>query len=171
MRRVALMLLVTCGLTTLAAAADHDVDALVGAIEREYGLHHTNLPWIARAAMKPALWGKGVSLNLKLFEDQPLPESASVEIIDRLTGKSLDPSWCPFIRAHSRRDGERTVIYVKPEGKHLLMLIVSAERRDTTVVKMKVNASDARNWMEDPEGMSARKHKRLSHADGSEPAD
>lgn len=159
MKRVAVVFILLCAFSPLVTAADRDVDAVVNAMEEQYGLHHQNVPWIARAFMKPALWGSGASLSIKLFENQHLPESASLQTLDELIGKALDPSWRPFVRVNSRKDRERTVIYAKGEGKHMLMMIVSAERDETTVLKMKLDTSEARKWVDEPQARRARKDK------------
>lgn len=151
MKRILLVLLLVCACSAVAAAADGDVDAIVKAFEQQYGLRHKNLPWIARAFMKPALAGSGVSMNVKLFEHQSLPDTASLQAIEDIAGKALDESWRPFVRVCSRRDGERTLIYAKGEGQHLLMLIISSEPDETVVLKMKLKPSEAETWIAEPQ--------------------
>jgi len=151
MKRLITVVLLILACSAAATAADRDVDAVVNAIEQQYGMHHTNLPWIARAFIKPALWGTGAKLNMKLFEGQPLPASTSLQSIEEVTRKALDPSWRPFIQANSTRDHEKTVIYAKGDGKHMFLMIVAADREDTTVVKLKLDTSETRRWMDEPQ--------------------
>jgi hypothetical protein len=149
-RPIALLLAILCCCSVLAAAADKDVSAVAKAIEREYGLKHQNLPWIARATMRPLLWGSGVSMSFALFDDQPIPRSVSLQQLDELATKALGPGWNQFVGVESSNDGERTLIYSKIQGKRMHMLIVAAERDETTVLKMKLNASQAMKSFEKP---------------------
>ncbi|HYG99069.1 MAG TPA: hypothetical protein VD837_08050 [Terriglobales bacterium] len=150
MRRAAVVLAVLVVWSSFALAADSNVAAVVNAIERTYGMKHTHLPWIARAAIKPAMWGSGASMKFEVFEDQKLPSSVSVEELGKLASTVLGPDWKVFIRASSVRGKERTVIYVKPDGKHLLMMIVAAERDETAVMKLRLNPEQAQKWMDEP---------------------
>lgn len=133
----------------LATAADSDLNAVVTAIEKTYGLKRTHLPWVARFAAKPAMWGSGARMSFVVFEDQAVPASESSQLSE-LTAKALGPEWRPFVRSESKRQGERTLIYVRPDGKHLLMMIVALERRETSVVKLKLDPDRAEEWIDEP---------------------
>lgn len=134
--------------SSLARAADRELDAVTTAIERAYGIKRTHLPWVARFAAKPAMLGSGVRMSFEVFEDQALPAGAMD--LGEVTAIALGSQWRPFVRSESRRHGELTVIYVRPEGKHLLMMIVAAERDETSVVKLQLDTNIAQEWLEEP---------------------
>ena len=164
MKRLLLVLTILGCFPLAVGAVDTAVNAVARAIERTYGMKHSNLPWIARATMKPFLMGSGVSTDFVMFEHQHLPASASMQDLQDLTEKALGPEWSPFVRSESRKNGERTLIYVKFEGKHMLMLIVSSERNETTVLKMKLDDSKAIEMLKEKAGISI---DRLSDAEAN----
>ena len=160
MKRILVALFIIWMMCVVASAQDRDVQAVVSAIEQRYGLRHRGLPWIAKPFIKTA----GAGMSIELFEDQRLPDSASLKELDDLTSGALGGGWRSFIRVDSRRDHERTLIYAKPEGRHMLLLIVAADAHETTVLKMKLGGTETKNWLENPEHESEQRsgHKRES---------
>jgi hypothetical protein len=142
----------------IAMAADPELNGVVSALESSYGIKRTHLPWVARFAAKPAMWGSGAKMEFEVFEDQGLPLTRTTDL-GEVTGKALGPEWRLFVRTESRRDGERALIYIRPEGKHLLMMIIAAERGETSVLKLKLDPSRAQEWIDDPVEMGKEKQK------------
>lgn len=136
-------------LSPLATAADVELNAVVSAIEKAYGIKRTHLPWVARFAAKPAMWGSGARMEFEVFEGQALPASRSDDL-GEVAGKALGEAWRPFVRSESKKDGERALIFVRPESKHLLMMIVAADRDETTVMKLKLDPKRAQEWFDEP---------------------
>jgi hypothetical protein len=157
MKRLLLVLTILGCFPLAVCAVDTAVNAVARAIESSYGMKQTHLPWIARATMKPFMKGSGVSTDFVTFEHQRLPDSASLEQLQELTQKALGPEWSPFVRSESHKNGERTLIFVKFEGKHMLMLIVSAEHNETTVIKLKMDESKAAEMLKEKAGITISK--------------
>lgn len=157
MKRLLLVLTILGCFPLAVSAVDTAVNAVARAMESSYGMKQTHLPWIARATMKPFLKGSGVSTDFVVFEHQRLPASVSLDELQELTQKSIGPEWSPFVRSESHKNGERTLVFVKFEGKHMLMLIVSAERQETAVVKMKVDGSKAADLLKEKAGITFEK--------------
>lgn len=143
----------------IAAAADAELNSVVSAIEKTYGITRTHLPWVARFAAKPAMWGSGARMEFEVFEDQGIALSRTSDL-GEVTSKALGPEWRLFLRTESRRDGERAFIYVRPEGKRLLMMIIAAERNETSVMKLKLDSGRAQEWIDDPVEMGKEKKNR-----------
>lgn len=153
---IAALLLVA---SSLALAADRDVKTVTRAIEKQYGVKHKGLPLIARMVMKPALWNSGVKLDMAIFEDVPLRPVKSPEI-DSLMGTALGSDWSPFVRSESRKTGERSIIYVRTVGEKLEMMIVSIERDEAVVLKLRVKPQEMQKWIDDPEEMAAHRNRQ-----------
>jgi hypothetical protein len=154
MKRLACIAAILLFASTLVVAADRDVKTVTRAIESHYGVKHHGLPWIARIAMKPALWGSGTKLDLAMFENLPdLTKSNGLEV-DGLMSSSLGSEWSRFIRVESRKTGERAVIYVRNVGDKLEMMITSIEPDEAVVLKLRVKPEEMQKWMDDPEEMA-----------------
>jgi hypothetical protein len=166
MRRVAVVTALIVIASTFAIAADRDVKSVTRAIEKQYGVKHKGLPLIARIVMKPALWGSGVSMDLAMFENLP-PTKANVPELDSVMRNSLGPEWSCFVRAGSRKTGERSVIYVRTEGDKLHMMIVSIEPDEAVVVKLKVKPDEMQKWVDDPTEMALNHRSSNGNAQSS----
>jgi len=56
------------------------------------------------------------------------------------------------VRVTSNRSGEATVIYARPDGKRMRLLIASVERSDISIVQVHVDGKAFRRWADDPGG-------------------
>jgi len=148
MKRIFVLFLLMCiPATTFAADPFKDI---VRAMEHEYGVHHSGLPWFARAFMKPALWRSGVSgLKVANFENVSFsigtPQLRIADCIERTIG----PEWQNVVRVHSRHDNEITYIYMRPNGPRFTMLVVSVESHEATVVQMTLKLEELAKWVDD----------------------
>lgn len=146
-----LVIFMICLATISVSAADPEINAAVKAMKSHYGIKQTHIPWIARAFMKPLLWGSGVRLGFAVFEDQALPSQTTVDELDRVIGPALGPEWHSFITSVSTRNGERTVIFVRTVKNQMQLFIVSAERDETSVVKVRLDKKSIRMWLKEPQ--------------------
>ncbi len=137
------LLAVVCLTSVAASARDQDVAAAVKALESHYGVKETHLPWIARAFVR--------SVGLAVFEDQALPQHATVEELERVIRPALGPEWHSFVTVVSNRDEERNLILARCVGKKIELLIVSAEKDETSVVKVKLDTDDSMRWLQEPQ--------------------
>lgn len=153
MKRVAVAIALVFLTSAVASAGDRDVKTVTAAIEKQYGVKHKGLPLIARIAMKPALWGSGVKMDLAMFENMPALAGHDLEV-DTLLKSTLGPDWTRFVRVESRKTGERNVIYVHTVGDKLEMMIVSIEPDEAVVLKMRIKPEDMQKWIDEPGEMA-----------------
>ena len=135
------------------ASADEFKDA-VKRIESHYGIRriHPHLIGFALFVAKPATWGSGAGgLKVAVFENENGAFKPSSQEVERIMLSSLGPKWQPFVRVHSRRDGEDTIIYAECSGKKMQMLIAAIERNDLTLVRMSIKGKALSRWLVDPE--------------------
>jgi hypothetical protein len=152
-KRLVAVLIFVCCVAAFSHASDRDVQAVVSALEQRYGLHHTDIPWMAKPFMKSS----GLPRDVGLFENQAIPASVSLQELESLASAALGAEWHAFVRVSSRRDNERTLVFAKPEGKHMILLIVSAEAHETTVVKTRLDGTETGKWLNNPENESEKK--------------
>jgi len=79
--------------------------------------------------MKLALWENG-NLTTATGGDADFPE---------VVRAGLREGWQPMVRVWSQRTGERTVVFAKPEGRDLKLLVATAEHSEAVVVQMRIN--------------------------------
>ncbi len=155
MTRRAAVLLILVALTLPAAAAD-GFKSVVKGIEKHYGIKrlHPHLIGFTMFVAKPFMWGSGAGgLKVAVFEsDEGREFRASPADLERIMAESLGGEWQPFVRVHSRRDGEATTIYAQASGKRMRMIIATVESDEIAVVQLNISAAGITKWIEDPEG-------------------
>lgn len=149
---VAALMLCSCA----AFSLDRDVKKVATALEQQCGLKFHKLPWIARAAMKPALWGKGVKLDILAFEGAT-PEPTNLDQIEAAMKDGLGQDWSWFIRTTSKKTNERALIYVRGEAGRFDMMIVSIEPGEAAIVKLRMKPDEMKKWMDEPDEMALHK--------------
>ena len=131
-------------------AADAEFSAIVNRLADQYQKRPMRfmglIDFIANRATP-----HGVShLKMAIFDDVDMsrhpPDSELDSFMERVTGGEFHP----FVKVRSNRDGEQTFIYVRGTGKSVEMLLVSVERSDAVVMKMRLNPEAMGEWMDEP---------------------
>ena len=151
MRAILVLLL----LAVAGNAADREFHEIVRAISDRYHTRPVNIPFMGLVNTftffaRPA----GASrIDLAVFEDLG-DGRMEPEELRRMVGGS----WKPFVQVHSRKSGETTLIFMRPEGRDTRLLITTMERREATVVGLKLNVDALKKWLDEP-GRSARERR------------
>ncbi len=137
-----------------AFAGDKEFDYVVQAIESHYGTTRTHIPFmgVADFFVKVARPAGTSGFKLAVFENiESSPgyrEQAELDQFMRnLSGSGLHP----LVRAHSRRDGESTYIYMGEAGRSTKMLIATFQRNESTVIEVHLNMNTLLKTLEAPE--------------------
>ena len=125
-----------------ARAGDKEFGLLVRYVESHYHAHrsHRFLLGFASFAVN-VVRPEGVrGIKLALWENQNLTASngADADFPD-VVHAGLDEGWQPMVRVWSRRSGERTVVFAKPEGNDMKLLVATVESDEAVVVQMRIN--------------------------------
>jgi hypothetical protein len=62
---------------------------------------------------------------------------------------ALSQEWQPLVRVRSR-DGAQTYIYARDAGQHIMLMVVTIERTEAVVARVKVNPNKLRAFIENP---------------------
>lgn len=143
------LLLILLAFLAASRAEDRDLVQVVHHMETEYQVKQTRIPmWgLINGVARVARPWKGLGMSLAIFEDQSLQITDFNSFESRIQS-ALGEGWQPFIRVHSRRDGEQMVIFVKPHDRKFKMMIICLESHETTVVKMQVSWKEFSHWVE-----------------------
>ena len=52
---------------------------------------------------------------------------------------ALDARWSTMLRVQERRNGERTYLCARPEGKHWKLILATFDRDDVVLMQLRVN--------------------------------
>lgn len=106
----------------------------------------------------------GVShLKMAVFDDLDSSLRPDDEGFDAFMQGVMGEEYQPFVRVHSNRDGEWTYIYMRPVKKNCEMFIVSVEKTEAVVMKMRLNPDAINDWVDEP----VRHGRRSSHESGA----
>jgi hypothetical protein len=135
-------------------ARDREFDLLAQRFEARYGSPRTHIPMMgfANFLVKVARPGGASDFRLAVFENINLPVFGDDEEFTRFAQETLGPDWHPFVRTHERRNNQWTGIYSNFSKGHWKLLIVTAERNEATLVRLKLNANAMKHWIERPRG-------------------
>lgn len=147
------------GLIVLAQpvrAQEKGFDGIVEHLEKNYGAQRTKIPLLGVAnffvkIIRPA----GVkSFKLAIFEDFNRSPFASTNRFDADIQKLMPKEWKPFMRVSSRGGNrEQLVMYVKPSGKDLELMMVVLEPSEAVVMQVKLNPDAVNKFMSNPQIM------------------
>lgn len=145
-RRAMLAALVFCFVGVAppsARAGDREFGLLVRYVESHYHAHrsHRFLLGFACFAANLAARPEGVrGMRLALWENGIATAAAGSDAdFPDVVRAGLDEGWQPMVRVWSRRTGERTVVFAKPEGKEMKLLVATVEPSEAVVVEMRIN--------------------------------
>jgi hypothetical protein len=158
--KIATVLMVVSFCTNLSHAVTDDFNSVVKMIEQFYNVKHEGLPFIAKAAMKAV----GVGAKIKGGEARRFAEAGSIRIAmfedqefngDFLRFRSslngvLNQTWTPLVQTTSGEDGQNYV-FVREKGDKFVVLVISIEQRDGTVVQATLSPKNLALLMRDPE--------------------
>ena len=126
-----------------ACAGDKEFGLLVHYVESHYHRHrsHRFLLGFACAVANVAARPEGVrGLKLALWENGDWTATTDTDTdFPAVVRAGLQEGWQPTVRVWSRRTGERTVVFAKPEGAEMKLLVATAEGGEAVVVQMKIN--------------------------------
>jgi len=158
-----------------ARAGDKEFGLLVRYVESHYHAHrsHRFLLGFASFAVN-VVRPEGVrGIKLALWENQNLTrlDGADADFPD-VVHAGLDDGWQPMVRVWSRRTGERTVVFAKPEGSDMKLLVATVESSEAVVVQMKINPDKLSKcidrWSHEDE--NCRDHRDFDNRPANDPA-
>lgn len=122
-------------------------DAIVRTIELRYHAHATKIPFMGLISGIAGLSTHGGVRGLHVAEFEHFRADDAGDFdgaeFNDLVEQHVGPGWQRMIREtsrnHDNKDGEQTLIYVKPDGKNVAMLVVDSDGNHLDVVQLSMN--------------------------------
>lgn len=133
------------------AAGDQEFAAIVHRIESHY--HKRPMPFMSLLGfVANRARPEGVrNLKMAVFEDLDLSLHPSDADCGAVMQEIVGPAFQHFVSVWCRRDGEQTFIYARQQHQDYELLIVSLERDEACVIKMRLKPDAMGKWVEEPE--------------------
>jgi hypothetical protein len=132
-------------------AGDREFDAIVQRLQAHYHQRPVHLMGLAGFFANRAHPEGVKNIKLAVFEDLDSSLHPPDAEFDSFLQQVVGPVFRPFVRVSSRRDGEQTFVYARESGNDWEMLVVTLERDEACVIKMKLNPDAVSRWIEEPE--------------------
>ncbi len=135
----------------IARADDPEFDAITKHLKLRYSARRVSMPFLGLASffvriVKPA----GVkSVKVAIFEDLNFAQGNSGSELAMVMRSALSPEWQPLVRIRSR-DGEQLYVYVKEAGQDLKLMVVTIDRTDAVVARVKVSPKKLSEFLNNP---------------------
>lgn len=160
-KHVAVVLLCFSFASIAQAAKGDDFNSVVKMIEQFYGVKHEGIPFLARAGMGAARTAARIkggtarqiaeagSIKLAVFEDQNF-NGEFLKFRNTLNA-ALSETWLPFVQTVSGAT-EQNYIFTREANDKYVVLMVSIEQRDATVIQVTLSPANFARLLKDPEG-------------------
>ena len=124
--------------TMSCAASGNDFDAVVSAVEHRYQVHAQRVPMMGLVSLCAHVATGGGVKGMHIAEFEHLTHIAGTEELSQLVSVSLGDQWQHFI---TEREGNHklSVIFVRPEGDGMRMLIAEMDHGELDVIRMELN--------------------------------
>jgi hypothetical protein len=132
-----------------AGGSGQGFDSVVHSIESRYHAHATRIPFMSLISGIAGLSTHGAvhGLHVAEFDDFKGDGHGPVDgaEFNALVEQHVGEGWQRMIRETSRNGGEQSLIYIRPEGQHVGMLIVDLDGHELDVVQMSMNPDQLMN--------------------------
>lgn len=133
------------------ALAGSEFDRLADSLEQRLGFERERIPggWFVNSVLFVARPAGVKNMSIATFENVDGRSERLAERFEQTIEDELDKQWKAWVRTVSQRDGERTLIYVKPSGNNWELIVATLESHEATVIKMKVNRERMAEFLRD----------------------
>lgn len=114
-------------------------EGVVGSIESRYHVHATQIPMMGLVSVMAlgATHGGVGDVHVAQFEHFSGPVDG--DELNRMVEEKLGHGWDRMIRETSRKGGEQTLIFSRPEGARMGLFVVDLDGHELDVVQVSVD--------------------------------
>jgi hypothetical protein len=149
-----------------AFAGDRDFDGLVSGIAQSYDLRATKIPMMSMVSLCARVATHGGVKGLRVVEFDNIKISPGLPDLTSLVHRSLGPEWEPFVQERDRRGESQSVIFVRPAGEAMRMVIADYDHGELDLIRMELSGNALARWMKNPQ---AEAHRGGGRVPGSQP--
>jgi hypothetical protein len=139
-----------------AFAGDRDFDGLVSGIAQSYDLHATKIPMMSMVSLCARVATHGGVKGLRVVEFDNIKISPGLPDLTSLVHRSLGPEWEPFVQERDRQGESQSVIFVRPAGEAMRMVIADYDHGELDVIRMELSGDALARWLKNPQSEAHR---------------
>jgi len=155
------VVLLVFSFATMVQAKGDDFNSVVKLIEQFYNVKHEGIPFLAKAGMGAARTAARIkggtarqlaeagSIKLAVFEDQDF--NGEFMKFRSTLNAALSGTWLPLVQTLSGAT-EQSYIFTREANEKYVVLIISIEQREATVLQVTLSPKNFARLLKDPEG-------------------
>ncbi|HVZ83492.1 MAG TPA: hypothetical protein VG893_07425 [Terracidiphilus sp.] len=114
-------------------------DGVVSAIETRYNTHATRIPFLGLVSLVAHKATNGGVGNLHVAEFDNFTAPVDGDELNRMVESKLGAGWERVIRETSRKGGEQTLVFMRPEGSRMGLFVLDLDGSEMDVVQASVD--------------------------------
>ncbi|HLY43255.1 MAG TPA: hypothetical protein VKR52_18735 [Terracidiphilus sp.] len=123
----------------LASGAEGGFNDVVNTIESRYHVHATRIPFLGLISLVASRsTHEGVS-SIHIAEFEHFSADVDGNELNKMVEERLGAGWERMIRETCRHGNEQTLIFSRPEGKHMGLFVLDLDGHDLDVVQVSVD--------------------------------
>lgn len=135
----AVVAVMTPAILLAASGSGTGFEAVVHGLESRYHVHATKIPFMGLISLVAGHATHGGVKSLHVAEIDNLREPIDGAELNSLVAERVGPGWKRIVRETGRDGAEQSLIYVKPEGNRLAMLVVDLDHHELDIVQVSLN--------------------------------
>jgi len=122
-----------------ASGSGGGFDEVVRGIESRYHVHANKIPFLGLISLVAAHATHGGVHSVHVAEIEHMEGPVDGAELNALVAEHVGPGWQRIVRDTNRSGDEQSLIYVKPQGSRLGMLVVDLDHKEMDVVEVSIN--------------------------------
>ena len=123
----------------LASGGAVGFDGVVDSIESKYNVQATRIPMMSLISLVANRASHGAASNLHVAEFDNFSAPMDGDELARMVEAKLGSEWQQVVRETSRKSGEQSLIFMRPEGNRMGLFIVDKDGSELDVVQVSVD--------------------------------
>ena len=136
--------------STGCSAADHDFNAVISGVEHRYATHARKVPMMGLVSFCARVATHGSVKGMRIAEFNSVGPDLDPESLLDMVRSKLGAEWQPVVTERATREAQLSVIFVRPAGRSLRMLIADYDHGELNVVRMELDGDELARFMHDP---------------------
>lgn len=154
--------------TVLAGAGDYGFNSVVDAIQSQYHVRATRIPFMGLISLVARKTSHGAASNLHVAEFENFNVDVDGQSLNQMVEQNLGSGWERIVRETSRNGGDQTLVFMRPEGDRMGLFIVDKSNNEMDVVQVSV---DPRHFDDNIQHYSHHNHPDAGKSPAQDKAD
>jgi hypothetical protein len=134
-----LLIVLVVPAVVLARSGGGGFDGVVSSIETRYHAHATRIPFLCLMSLVARKATSGGVSAVHIAEFDHFTAKVDGDELNRMVEEKLGQGWERIIRETSRRGGEQTLIFARPEGDRMGLFVLDLDGNEMDVVQVSVD--------------------------------